>query len=59
MVKVEGAKRAFTKFYAKLTEVLPVNDLLADLYANRLLPGNHKAMVESQGEFPNKHNMMT
>ena len=47
VVEVEGAKRAFTKFYAKLTEALPVNDLLADLYANKLLPGNHKAKVES------------
>ena len=47
MVDVEGAKRAFTAFYAKLTEALPIKDLLAELYANKLLPGNHKAAVES------------
>ena len=47
MAEIEGAKKAFTKFYAKLTEALPMNDLLADLYTKRLLPGNHKAKVES------------
>ena len=47
MVEVEGAERAFTKFYAKLAKVLPINDLAADFYANGLLPGDHKAKVES------------
>ena len=46
MVDVEGAKRAFIAFYAKLTETLPMN-LLAELYANGLLPGNLKTAVES------------
>ena len=43
----DGGQRAFKKFYKKLTEVLPMNDLLADFCANKLLPGNHKDMVES------------
>ena len=44
MVEVE---RAFKKFYEKLIEVLPTNDLIADFCANKLLPGNHKAIMES------------
>ena len=44
---VEGAKRAFSKFYGKLIELLPMNDLLEDLRANKLLPGIHKAKIKS------------
>ena len=47
MIEVDGAKKALTKFYAKIIEVLPINDLLSDLHANKLLPDNHKAKVES------------
>ena len=47
MGDVEGAKKVFTEFYADLTEVLPMNDLVAELFANKLLPGDHKAKVES------------
>jgi len=42
-----GINKAFTKYYAKLTEALPMDDLLAELYANKLLPGDHKAKIES------------
>ena len=46
MGDVEGARKAFTDFYADLTEVLPMNNLVAELFANKLLPGDHKAKVE-------------
>lgn len=46
MIEVEGAKKALIKFYAKIIEALPINDLLSDLHANKLLPDNHKAKVE-------------
>ena len=47
MVEVESGKRAYKKFYEKLIEVLPINDLIADFCAHKLLPGNHKAIMES------------
>ena len=47
MIEVESAKKALTKFYAKIIEVLPMNNLLSDLRANKLLPDNHKTKVES------------
>ena len=46
-VEVEGAKRAFEIFYGKLIEALPINDLLSDLYASKLLRGKVKTKVES------------
>ena len=36
----------FKKFYVRLTEV-PINDMIGELYANNLLPGDHKPKVES------------
>ena len=36
MDDVEGTMKVFTEFYAKLTEVLPMNDLVAELFANRV-----------------------
>lgn len=36
----------FTKFYVRLTE-LPINDIIGELYANNLLPGDHKSKVKS------------
>jgi len=48
MAEVERIKKAFTKYYAKLTEALPMDDLLAELYANELLPGDRKAEIESR-----------
>ena len=54
MVEVEGAKRAFEMFYEKLIETLPINDLLSDLYASKLLrgkaKGNDKAKVKTKVE---------
>ena len=50
MVEVEGAKRAFEMFYEKLTQVLPINDLLSDLYASKLLRGKAKAKVKTKVE---------
>ena len=47
MVDAESAERAFKKFYAKLTQALPINELVADLYANNLLPGRHKSKVDA------------
>ena len=47
MVDAEGTKRVFTEFYAKLTETLPIKDLVTELYANNLLTDNHKAEVQS------------
>ena len=47
MTEVEDAKSVITKYCAELIEVLPIDDLLADLEANKLLPSNHKAKVES------------
>ena len=47
---VEGAKRAFEMFYGKLIEALPINDLLSDLYASKLLRGNAKAKVKTKVE---------
>ena len=47
MTKVEDAKSVITKYYAELIEVLPIDDLLAHLDANKLLSSNHKAKVES------------
>ena len=48
MDDVEHARKVFRVFYAKLSE-LSMNDLVAELYANELLPGDHKAKVESHG----------
>ena len=42
MVEVKGAERALTKYYAELIDTLPINDVLADFSANKLLRGNHK-----------------
>ena len=50
MVEVEGAKRAFQMFYEKLIQALPINDLLSDLYASKLLRGNAKAKVKTKVE---------
>ena len=47
MVEVESGKRAFKKFYKKLIEALPMNDLITDFCAHKLLPANHKAIMES------------
>ena len=47
MADAESAKRVFTEFYAKLTETLPINDLVTELYANKLLTDYHKAQVHS------------
>jgi len=47
MAEVKGTYKAFTKFYAKLTKALPMDDLLDEFYANRLLPDDHKAKIES------------
>ena len=38
--------KAFKKFYVQLTEVLPISDLVDGLFANNLLPGDHKAQVK-------------
>ena len=46
MVEV-GVKKAFKKFYNELTEALPMNDLLAEFSASKLLSGNHKNILES------------
>ena len=37
----------FMEFYEKLT-ALPIDDMIEKLYANNLLPGDHKAKVQSQ-----------
>ena len=47
MVEVESGKRAFKKFYKKLIEALPMNDVIADFCAHTLLAGNHKSVMES------------
>ena len=47
MDEVDVVKKAFTKFYNKLTEALPMNDLLADFCTSKLLSGNHKNILES------------
>ena len=52
MVDVKSAvitERAFKHFYTKLTQALPIKDLVAHFYANNLLPGNHKAKMETLG----------
>lgn len=36
----------FKEFYENLT-ALPINDMTEKLYANNLLPGDHKAKVQS------------
>ena len=36
----------FTDLYAQLTEV-PINDMIGELFANNLLPGDHKATIKS------------
>ena len=48
MVEVEGAKRAFEMFYEKLIQALPINDLLSDLYASKLLRGNDKVKIKTK-----------
>ena len=47
MDEIDVVKRAFTKFYNKLTEALPMDDLLAEFSASKLLSGNHKNTLES------------
>ena len=47
MVEAKGVKKAFRVFYTQLAEALPMDDLSANLYANELLPGNHKAKMQS------------
>ena len=47
MVEAEGAERVLTKFYAELVETLPINDVLADFRANKLLRGSHKTKLTS------------
>ena len=49
MVDIEGAKKAFTKFYAKLVETLPINDLIANLCSD-----DEKTEVNSQGTLKGK-----
>ena len=48
-VDVKSARDAFMQLYADLTEVLPMNQpqLKAELYTNNLLPGDHKAKIDS------------
>ena len=46
MADVEDFRKAFKEFYIKLME-LPINDMIETLYANNLLPGDHKAKVKS------------
>ena len=47
MAEVESSKKACKKFYKKLIEALPMSDVIADFCAHKLLPGNHKAIMES------------
>ena len=47
MTDVEDAKSVITKYYVELIEVLPIDDLLEHLDANKLLPRNYKAKVKS------------
>ena len=47
MVDVEGFRDAFKKFYVNLTKGLPMEDLTAKLYSSNLLPGDHKAKIDS------------
>ena len=41
------AEAEFRKFYAKLSKVLPVNDILTEFYSCGLLRGDHKANIEA------------
>ena len=47
MAEVESSKKACKKFYKKLIEALPMNDLITGFHNDKLLPGNHKAIMES------------
>ena len=47
MVEAEGVERALTKLYAELIEILPINEVLADFRANKLLRGIHKTKLKS------------
>ena len=44
-----STSEVFKKFYVQLVKKLPMNDTLfiAELFANDLLPGDHKECVES------------
>ena len=44
-----STSEVFKKFYVQLVKKLPINDTLftAELFANDLLPGDHKEHVES------------
>ena len=46
MADVEAFTKAFKEFYRKLTG-LPINDMIEELYANDLLPGDHKDKIKS------------
>ena len=41
------AERAFQVFYPKLSNVLPINNILTDFYSHGLLPGDHKANIDA------------
>ena len=47
VIEDEGAERAFTKFYAELTEAIPINEVLGDRRINILLRDVHKAKLNS------------
>ena len=47
MDEAKGAERALTKFYAELIDTLPINEMLADFRANKLLRGIHKTKFKS------------
>ena len=47
MVEAKGAERVLTKFYAELIDTLPINVVLADFHANKLLRGIHKTKFKS------------